>query len=93
MSSATGRPTTFQKSPSIRSTGLTSADFAEALLQEERVAVVPGTAFGECGEGFVRCAYAASTDALTEALQRIGRFVARRTRQRSPRAVAEAVTE
>jgi aminotransferase len=83
----------FYAFPSIRATGLTSAEFAEALLQEERVAVVPGPAFGECGEGFVRCAYAASTDALTEALNRIGRFVARRARQRKPRAVAEAVIE
>jgi len=83
----------FYAFPSIRATGLTSAEFAEALLQEERVAVVPGTAFGECGEGFVRCAYAASTESLTEAVRRIGRFVGRRTRQRAPRAVAEAVSE
>src|SRR2546426_827482 len=51
----------FYAFPSIRATGLTSTEFAEALLREERVAVVPGTAFGECGEGVVRCAYAAST--------------------------------
>ena len=83
----------FYAFPSIRATGLTSTEFAEALLREERVAVVPGTAFGECGEGFVRCAYAASTEALTEALQRMGRFVARRRQRRVPRAVAQAVSE
>jgi aminotransferase len=83
----------FYAFPSIRTTSLASTEFAEALLHEERVAVVPGPAFGECGEGFVRCAYATSTEALTEALQRMGRFVARRRRRRAPRAVAEAVSE
>src|SRR5207249_1175749 len=83
----------FYAFPSIRTTGLASTEFAEALLHEERVAVVPGPAFGECGEGFVRCAYATSTEALMEALQRMGRFVARRQRRRTPRAVAEAVSE
>jgi aminotransferase len=85
----------FYAFPSVRSTGLTSEEFAERLLQEERVAVVPGTAFGACGEGFVRCAYAASTEALTEALTRIGRFVAAQRPQprRAARPVAEAVTE
>jgi aminotransferase len=83
----------FYAFPSIRATGMSSVEFAEALLHEERVAVVPGPAFGECGEGFVRCAYAASTEALTEALQRIGRFAARRRKQRVPRAIAQAVSE
>jgi aminotransferase len=85
----------FYAFPSIRSTGLTSEEFAEQLLHEERVAVVPGTAFGACGEGFIRCSYAASTEGLTEALHRIGRFVARRrlVSQRPAQAVAEAVSE
>jgi aminotransferase len=85
----------FYAFPSIRSTGLTSEEFAEQLLHEERVAVVPGTAFGACGEGFVRCSYAASTEALTEALLRIGRFAARRgpVSQRPAQAVSEAVSE
>lgn len=63
--------------PCIKSTGMTSEQFCETLLKEERVAVVPGTAFGESGEGFVRCSYAYSIDALKEALVRIERFVAR----------------
>ncbi len=61
--------------PSIQRTGLSSQDFAERLLAEYNVAVVPGTAFGECGEGFVRCSYATSLDALREALRRIEAFV------------------
>lgn len=61
--------------PSIRETGLTSNQFAEQLLQAEKVALVPGDAFGASGEGFVRCSYATSTDNLTEALERIGRFI------------------
>lgn len=61
--------------PSIQKTGLTSLDFAEKLLQAEKVALVPGDAFGACGEGYVRCSYAASAKNLAEALDRIGRFV------------------
>lgn len=61
--------------PSIKATGLTSLAFAEELLKAEKVAIVPGDAFGACGEGFVRCSYASSTANLTEALTRIGRFV------------------
>lgn len=61
--------------PSIKSTGLTSEDFAQRLLTEEKVAVVPGSAFGECGEGYVRCCYAASMADIEEALTRIKRFV------------------
>jgi aminotransferase len=64
--------------PSIRSTGLSSEEFAEALLKEERVAVVPGTAFGEGGEGHVRCSYASSLEQIREALVRMERFVGRR---------------
>jgi aminotransferase len=85
----------FYAFPSIRNTGLTSEEFAERLLHEERVAVVPGSAFGECGEGFIRCSYATSTEALTEALRRIGHFVARQRKQghRAVQAIAEALPE
>jgi aminotransferase len=68
----------FYTFPQITSTGLTSDEFAEALLEEESVAVVPGTAFGEAGEGHVRCCYATSEAELREALVRTERFVARR---------------
>jgi aminotransferase len=63
--------------PSISGTGLTSDEFAEQLLFEERVAVVAGSAFGQAGEGFVRCAYCTATDQIQEALSRIARFVAK----------------
>ena len=69
----------FYAFPSIKATGLGSDDFAEQLLKEERVAVVPGSAFGAAGEGYVRCCYAVSTGEIEEALERIGRFVRRRT--------------
>ncbi len=62
--------------PSIKKTGLTSLEFAEQLLMSEKVALVPGNAFGDSGEGFVRCSYATSTKNIVEALERIGRFVA-----------------
>ncbi|WP_194191346.1 aminotransferase class I/II-fold pyridoxal phosphate-dependent enzyme [Clostridium chrysemydis] len=61
--------------PSIKSTGLTSDEFCEKLLLEEKVLAVPGSAFGDCGEGFIRTCYAASMDDLVEALKRIKRFV------------------
>lgn len=61
--------------PSIKETGLSSEAFCEALLKEERVAVVPGTAFGPSGEGYVRCSYAYSVEELKEALKRIEHFV------------------
>ena len=61
--------------PSIRSTGLDSTEFAERLLKAERVAVVPGVAFGASGEGFVRCCYATAASELIEALDRMGRFM------------------
>jgi len=67
----------FYAFPSIAATGLTSEEFAERLLREEEVAVVPGTAFGACGEGFVRCSYATSMPLLEEALSRIAAFVGR----------------
>jgi aminotransferase len=65
----------FYAFPDITCTGLTSEDFSEGLLQEEKVAVVPGSAFGKCGEGFVRCCYATSPADIEEALKRMGRFV------------------
>ena len=61
--------------PSVKSIGMTSDEFCTKLIQEQHVAVVPGTAFGECGEGFIRCSYAYSVDNISEALQRIGKFV------------------
>jgi len=61
--------------PSIQKTGLSSDEFCDRLLREEKLAVVPGTAFGECGDGFIRCSYAYSIDNLKEALVRLGRFV------------------
>ncbi|QXE02056.1 aminotransferase [Terribacillus sp. DMT04] len=64
--------------PSIKETGLSSEEFAEALLIEEKVAVVPGSVFGESGEGYIRCSYATSMKQLTEAMKRIKRFVERR---------------
>ncbi len=67
----------FYAFPSVKSTGLDGDEFAERLLLEQRVAVVPGSAFGECGRWHVRCCYATSEDELREALQRIGRFVSK----------------
>jgi aminotransferase len=67
----------FYAFPSIRSTGLTDMEFAERLLDEEKVAVIPGSAFGECGRGHVRMCYATPRPLLKEALERIGRFVGR----------------
>ena len=61
--------------PSIRSTGYTSEEFAEELLMSEHVALVPGSAFGACGEGHVRCSYATSIDKISEALARIENFL------------------
>jgi len=61
--------------PSIESTGLTADEFCEKLLYAQRVAVVPGTAFGDCGEGHIRASYAQSVGQLSEALRRIEKFV------------------
>ncbi|MDX1358765.1 MAG: aminotransferase class I/II-fold pyridoxal phosphate-dependent enzyme, partial [Clostridia bacterium] len=61
--------------PNITSTGLTSDEFCEGLLRSEKVLMVPGTAFGECGEGFVRATYASSLENIKEALVRTGRFI------------------
>ena len=65
----------FYTFPCIKSTKMSSNEFCERLLYEKRVAVVPGTAFGECGEGFLRCSYAYSLDSINEALNRIEAFV------------------
>ena len=62
--------------PSIKKTGLTSDEFCTRLLMEQKVACVPGTAFGQSGEGHIRCSYATSLDNLNEALKRIRAFVA-----------------
>ncbi len=67
----------FYAFPSIKSTGLSSAEFVEKLLTEEKVAVIPGSVFGECGEGYVRCCYAVALPDIEEALERIKRFVAK----------------
>ncbi len=63
--------------PCIKSTGMTSDEFCIKLLNEEKVAVVPGNAFGESGEGFIRCSYAYSIENIQEALKRIEKFVER----------------
>ncbi|RSK28394.1 aminotransferase [Bacillus sp. HMF5848] len=65
----------FYAFPSVEITGLTSQQFAEQLLIEEKVAVVPGDVFGQCGEGHVRCSYASSLEQLQEAVKRMERFV------------------
>lgn len=67
----------FYMFPSIKRFGMTSDEFATRLLKEEKVAVVPGTAFGDSGEGYLRVSYAYSLDSLKEALGRIERFVNR----------------
>ena len=68
----------FYAFPSVAKFGLTSRDFALQLLREEKVAVVPGSAFGACGEGFVRCAYATSMENIKEAMTRLKRFIGKR---------------
>src|SRR3954453_11344810 len=65
----------FYAFPSIQSTGLSSQEFAEALLEQENVAVVPGDVFGESGEGHIRCSYATSMEQIQEAMKRIKSFV------------------
>ncbi|QNU02943.1 aminotransferase [Peribacillus butanolivorans] len=65
----------FYAFPSIEKTGMTSMEFAERLLKEELVAVVPGDVFGESGEGHIRCSYASSMEHLQEALKRMERFM------------------
>jgi len=67
----------FYAFPSIAVTGMDENEFAERLLQEEHVAVVPGSAFGEAGKGYVRCSYATAYEQIEEALERMYRFVRR----------------
>ena len=67
----------FYMFPCIKEFGITSDEFATRLLQEEKLAVVPGTAFGDCGEGFLRISYAYSIDELREAMGRINNFITR----------------
>jgi len=68
----------FYAFPSVAKFGLPAKEFSLQLLREEKVAVVPGSAFGACGEGFVRCAYATSMDNIKEAMTRLRRFLGRR---------------
>lgn len=67
----------FYMFPCIREFNMTSEEFATRFLQEEKVAIVPGTAFGDCGEGFLRVSYAYSMDNLKEAIGRLERFIGR----------------
>ena len=65
----------FYAFPRIAGTGLDDETFAQKLLESEQVAVVPGSAFGPGGEGFVRCSYATAYEKIERALERIGRFI------------------
>jgi aminotransferase len=65
----------FYAFPSVQSTGLDSKTFATRLLEAENVAAVPGTAFGDCGEGFLRCCFAAGFDQIEQAIERMAKFV------------------
>ncbi len=67
----------FYAFPSVKKTGMSEHEFCERLLVEERVAVIPGSAFGKGGEGHVRCAYAASMESIEKALERMYRFMQR----------------
>jgi aminotransferase len=67
----------FYTFPSIKITGMTSEEFSEKLLFEEKVAVVHGSAFGQCGEGYIRCCYATSLPEIEESLKRMGKFIER----------------
>ncbi|UQZ47173.1 aminotransferase [Bacillus sp. PK3-037] len=69
----------FYAFPSIKSTGMSSEQFAEELLMQEKVAVVPGNVFGPSGEGYIRCSYATSIEQLQEALVRMKRFLHKTT--------------
>lgn len=73
----------FYMFPDIREFGMTSEEFALDLLKEEKVAVVPGSAFGDCGEGFIRISYAYSIEELKEALLRIERYLNRKRSQKT----------
>ena len=63
--------------PCIKEFGMTSEEFAMRFLKEEKVAVVPGTAFGDCGEGYLRISYASSLENLRESMVRLSRFIGR----------------
>ena len=65
----------FYAFPCIKSTGLSSNEFCERLIREKHVAVIPGTAFGDCGEGFIRVSYCYSIDNIKKAIDKIGEFV------------------
>lgn len=65
----------FYAFPCIKSTGMTSGEFCEGLLNAEHVAVVPGTAFGECGEGFIRISYAASMETIEKAMDKMEKYI------------------
>jgi aminotransferase len=67
----------FYAFPCIKPSGLDSKEFAVRLLREEKVACVPGSAFGPSGEGYLRCCFATALDRIEIALERIGRFVKR----------------
>lgn len=69
----------FYAFPSVRCTGMLSEEYAERLLIEEKVAVVPGNAFGDCGEGHIRCCYATSFENIQEAMRRMAAFTERNT--------------
>ncbi len=71
----------FYAFPSVKFTGMSSQEFCETLLNEEKVAVVPGDAFGRCGEGYIRCSYAASVEQITEALNRMEKFLERHVKK------------
>lgn len=68
--------------PSIQETGLSSMEFCERLLKEQKVAVIPGNAFGACGEGYIRCSYAYSKEVIRECLEKIAVFVSKLDRER-----------
>lgn len=70
----------FYAFPRVTDLGLSAREFALGLLEDEKVAVVPGDAFGPCGAGFVRCSYATSLENIKEAMQRMGRFVSKLAR-------------
>ncbi len=65
----------FYAFPSVKNTGLSSAEFAERLMNEQKVVTIPGNVFGEAGTGFLRCSYATSMKEIEQALERIGAFV------------------
>ena len=69
--------------PCIQEFGMTSDEFANRFLREEKVAIIPGTAFGDCGEGFLRVSYAYSIEELKEALGRLANFVERLRKEKN----------